>query len=252
MKKLNNQHRKRNWSARSQRSWLEQYELEDQLAKTQEMVTSCEKKLAELEKGNTSRVANATRGDSYSQLGLGDTLAEIENTKREIVAYKGHAISLKSEIAALVRPSPRRAAERRKRQAVLAKVALERVDNARLLQGALEDVHRLCDERADLTAKMVEAAAAIDLVLDGSVDREEFGVLLASLPPYNVADETQKWADWFLIGKKNQQTKTKRYRIYLTTLTLPETLVSPQVYRAGAAIYLTEKEASRLSQRIIS
>jgi len=104
----------------------------------------------------------------------------------------------------------------------------------------------LLEERAELTAKILTAAEAVDLTVGGDkLDAERFNQLLASLPE-EVTATSERWYGWFI----GDQGGMKSYAVVVDELTLPESLARANSYRFGDKVELTDQEASELLRDI--
>jgi len=233
------------YSLRSQRNLGREAELRGDLAKCEARIGYSERKIAELEADKARQLKASLRGGGGGGQWLGRTLEELEGKNREAVAYREQRDHIQTEIANLA-PGPAQAAERAQRQNHLAQLATDRLKKDELAEGALKGLRRLLEERAELTAKMLKAAEAIDLTIgEDRLDSRRFEELLVSLPEDLLAG-SNRWHVWF-IGK---QQGLKPYVVVVEKLTLPESLARANFYRFGEKVELTDEEARNLLHEI--
>jgi hypothetical protein len=233
----------KSWSIRSQQSWVKQHELEEKLTKCRSLISSCERDIAEAKKGSERQVGQVVGGSGPATVILGEHLAELEDKKRKLAAYKEHAVSLQRETHALTHPRPSLLAHRRKQQTLLAGLAAERLVKDRLAERALRSLRSLLEERARLSATMQEVARTIEFTGEpDGFDEQRFDALLNSLPN-GLAAESEKWISWFL----GEEPTEESYTVTQEVLLFPETLASAHFYRYGDRLELTEAQAGKLA-----
>jgi hypothetical protein len=173
---------------------------------------------------------------------LSRNLAQLEDRKAQLAAYKKHSASLQSKIDALAHPAPLQVAEREQEQSRLADLARKHLENDRLADAALQDLRQLLEKRAGLTASMVLTASAVELTIgEDALDEGRFKSLLDLLPA-ELAATSERWVDWILGTEGNKQC----YVVRAKTLVLPETVASNHLYRTGDRIDLTEEQTRKL------
>jgi hypothetical protein len=161
-----------------------------------------------------------------------------------IAAFKAQAIKLQAQIDALV-PTPAQAAERAERQNILAGQVRVRLEIDRALDGVLQRVREILRERAAVTAKMREAATALEFASGLNLDDARFESLLRALPE-EMARDSAKWVTWFLGSEEGRSP----YIQHWGDVTLPETLASNNAFRTGELVEVTKEEQAQL-ERII-
>jgi hypothetical protein len=229
------------WSPRSQRNWLAQRKLEQERKRCEDLIHYCERKIAELEKSKEGQLKAQIQRRAGSGQFLGRTLTELAEKNAELAAYKERRSLIQSQIEALASPNPQQIADRAERQNYLAKLAAERLEKDRLVGGAIKGLRGLLEERAELTAKMLAAAEAVDLTVGGDkLDAERFKELLAS--PEEVTATSERWYAWFI----GDQGGMKSYAVVVDELTLPESLARANSYGFGDKVELTDEEARDL------
>ena len=235
------------FSPRSQRSLIYEKGLRDKLAKCDAHIGSLERKIREGEESKARQLKCVVEGRTRNAHVLPLRLRALEDFNLEVAAFREQRTQIQSEIAALA-PTPASAAERAERQRHLARIAAERLEKDRLAEGALKGLRRLLEERAQLTAKMAEAAQAADFTAsDDNLDARRFEELLASLPG-GLAAESECWLAWFT-GKEEG---LKPYAVVVDQAGSlePESLASAGFYIFGEMVRLTDQEASKLLRAI--
>jgi len=231
------------YSSRSQRSLLEEDRLRGNLEKIDGLIRHTERKIADLEKDKARTLAQIPTG-KVNQTFLSFTLEALEDNGRKLAAYKEERASAEKVIANLA-PSPAQAAERAERQNYLANLAAERLQKDRLVEGALNGFRRLLKERAELTAKMLKAAEAVDFTVgDDGLDGRRFDDLLGLLPG-QLAASSERWAQWVLAKGES----LKSYIVRDEVLTIPETLAHHGVLRFGDRVDLNEDQVRDLLRK---
>ena len=235
------------FSPRSQRVLIFEKGLRAKLAKCEARIGYLERKIREGEQTKTRQMKCVVEGKTQNTQYLGDMLRALEDSNREVSAFREQRTQIQSEIAALA-PTPASAAERSERQRYLARLAAERLEKDRLAEGALKGLRRLLEERAQLTAKMADAAQAADfMIADDNLDAQRFDELLASLPE-GVAAESERWLAWFT-GKEEG---LKSYAVVVDQAERlePETLACAGFHGFGETVQLTDREASQLLRAV--
>ena len=229
------------YSSRSQRSWLAQRKLEQDRKRCQALIGHCDRKISELEKTKDAQLRHRIEGRGSEIFPLGTVLAELQQNKTERAAFEERKGQLQAEIEALASPSPQQTAERTDRQNHLAKVVAARLEKDRQVEGALNQLRQLLEQRADLSVKVVEAAFGVELTVNGDALDEERFKLLANFLPAELAATSERWAKWFL-----GQEKTKSYVVVVPELVVAETLARAGSYGFGDEVQLTDAEATEL------
>ncbi|MGH9433745.1 MAG: hypothetical protein ACRD3T_19625 [Terriglobia bacterium] len=184
--------RRKGYSLRSQSSWRKQWSLEEQAKRIALLVKICEENIVKHQKAVADMTAAAARSPSFYPFRLDEALRELEEEKRKLPVYKKQLASFQSEIAALVKPTHAKAAERVKHQAQLCKLASQRLDQDRLIGRMVTKLRRLLEQRQDLTSDMHAAASAIELETGSdNLDEKRFDAL-DSLPA-DMVSETERW-----------------------------------------------------------
>ena len=170
------------WSARSQRSYLEEHRLRQELLNCESGIASSEQKVKELEKMKAQQL-NRTFANSvgYSIAALPSTVAALEDEKRCLSAFQEHRASLQSQIHDHVEVTPSEEEARTAQQERFAAMAAERLERDRKIDSAVAALRAMLQERAKLSARMAEACSAIELDFNDYVS-ERFDSLLACLP----------------------------------------------------------------------
>jgi hypothetical protein len=229
------------YGARSQQSWLRQREFERNLEKCESLIRYCEGRIGELERSKRAQLKAQIEGQDTAPF-LGRTLTDLAEKTAELAAYKERRALIQSQIEALVNLSPQEAAERTERQNFLAHLVGERLEKDLLVGGAIKGLRGLLEERAELTAKVVAAASAVELTVNGDgLDDQRFKLLADSLPG-ELAATSERWVAWFV----GDQERMKSYAVVANELTLPESLARANSYGFGDTVELTDDQASDL------
>jgi len=229
------------WSVRSQRSYLEEHRLRQELANCESGIAASERKVKELEKQKAACL-NRTFADSpgYSIANLPSTVAALEDEKRCLSAFEEHRASLLSQIHDHVEVTPSEEEARTAQQERFAAMAAERLERDRKIDSAVAALSGMLQERAKLSARMAEACSAIELDFNDYVS-ERFDSLLAS-PPDGLAEASEAWT----ARQFGERGRAKPYIVRDDCLLVPETLAHSGVYRFGETILLTDAEAAEL------
>lgn len=223
-------------SPRSQRSLKQQFGLEDEIGKLGNLIGQEEKRVREGEVNRTRQLGLVTGGQYIYQRNLSATLLEVEDAKRKISAYQQRISVLESEIKGL-QPSASQAAERRRKQTQLARLATLREQQDAAIDSAIEGLRELLEARGARTRAMLELANEIDFEVTDSFDSERFERLLASLPG-PMRPDSERWRVWFL----GREPDRRPVEITHAIQTFPETLVAAGYYRRGDQALLTKKQ----------
>ena len=230
------------WSPRSQRSILKQLELEAAREKVRNLVTFGEKKIAEGKKTSIRQADTVAGGGSYAiNQSLARTLEDITIREREVALYRGREQSLQAEIDALT-PTAAQAAERAWHQSDLAGLAVKRFEKDRQAELALVKLRKILEERATLTAKMLEIARMVDFAPSADFDAGRFVALRQSLPD-DLLVQSHAWLNGFLGQESEKEPCTIGSRLSV----IPETLADSGVFRPGTYANLSKKQAKQLS-----
>ena len=230
------------YSPRSQRSWLTQRKLEQDRERCQALIGHCDRKISDVEKIKESQLRHRLEGRGSEIFPLGTVLAELQQNKAERAAFEERKGQLESQIQLVINLSPQQVAERTDRQNSLANLAADRLQKDRLVGGALKGLRGLLEERAELTAKLVAAASAVELTVNGDgLDEQRFKLLADSLPA-ELAATSERWHAWFT----GDQEGMKSYAVVVNELTLRESLARANSYVFGDKVELTDEEASEL------
>ncbi len=235
--------KRKRWSARSQRSFLQQRELETQGEKCQWLIRFTKEKIAKLEQGKERQLKGSLGDDQWSAIALESTLRGLEDENRNLAAYEERLTLLRSETAKLVGSTRSQARKRAKAQDSLALLVRGRLEKDGLVERAIERLRALLQERAKLTAKIAQGAAAIDLTIDPGrgLDARRFDELLELLP-VGMAVASARWARWFLGEEKGGRPDV----VSADYLVVPETLASPGFYRRGDKITVSQEQVRSL------
>lgn len=229
------------WSPRSQKSMLRQLELEAAQEKCRDQIAFAEKRIAQQEEVAERQAATVAEGGSYAiRQALNQTLTDIEERKREVLAFRKREKSLQAEINALAL-SPAQAAQRAKLQSALAAEVIERFAKDEAIDALLQKLRKALQERAALTTKIVQTALMLDFAAISDFDAARFAALLDSLPA-ELESQSRAWVNWFL----GQEDKKEPYSIGSKSAILAETLACSNVWRAGECVFLTKEEAANL------
>jgi len=229
------------WSARSQRSYLEEHRLRQELANCESGIAASERKVEELEKLKAAQL-NRTFAESpgYSIAHLPSTVAALEDEKRCLSAFQEHRASHLSQIHDHVEVTPTEEEARTAQQERVAAMVAERLERDRKIDSAVAALKTMLQERAKLSARMAEACSAIELDFNDYVS-ERFDSLLASLPD-GLAEASEAWK----ARQFGERVRAKPYIVRDDCLVVPETLAHSGVYRFGETILLTDAEAGEL------
>ena len=230
------------WSARSQRSLLREAELRRGLASIDAAIIYTENQIAEEERVCSEMAQpSVSNGDYFLHPALQQRMSELRNSRDYLALCKEQRAKLQAEIDALY-PNEKQAEARLENQQRLLQLVSERLERDRETAGFVKHLHRVLAARAELTTKIADACAAIELVLvEDGLDARRFDELLAALPADLLA-ASQRWEAVFT-GK---QEGLKTYIVRAERIVLPETLASNGVFRFGELVELTEAQASEL------
>jgi hypothetical protein len=216
-------------------------DLEGLREKVRSQIVFCERRIGEGKKVAEQQRKTAAGGSYVIQQALSATLADIEERERLVKVYKDEEKSLSVEIEALAHPTPAQAAQRRKHQAALAALAVERLRKDVAIDSVLQHLRKLLQGRATLTGKMQEVAGLLDFAATVDLDAARFAALLDALPA-GVLAQSHDWLNTFF-GQENDK---QCYSIGRTGCTLPETLADAGIYRSGAVAFLGKQRAKFL------
>ena len=229
------------WSPRSQKSMLRQLELERAQEKCRNQIAFAEKRIAQQKETAERQTATVAEGNSYAiRQALNQTLADIEEREREVLAFRKREEKLQAEIKALAL-TPAQAAQRAKLQSALAAEVIERFAKDEAIGALLKKLRKALQERAALTTKIVQTALTLDFAATADFDAARFAALLESLPN-DLEPQSLAWVNWFL----GQADKREPHTISDRPVVLAETLASPGVWRPGECAFLTQQEAAKL------
>ena len=234
------------YSSRSQRSCLVERDLKRDIARCEALIGHCDKKIRECEETKDAQLRHRIEGRGTEIFPLGATLTELEENKAERAAFEERKGLIQSQIELLINLSPQQAAERTDRQNHLAKVVAARLEKDRQVEGALKQLRQVLDQRADLSAKVTEAASAVELTVTGDGLDEERFKLLADLLPAELAATSERWHAWFTGDQKGM----KSYAVVAADLVVPETLARAGSYVFGDQLELGDEEAGELGREI--
>jgi hypothetical protein len=216
-------------------------ELEGTREKVRSQIVFCERRIAEGKKTAETQRKTAAAGSYAIQRALSATLADVEERERLLGAYKGEEKALSIEIEALAHPTPAQAAQRRKHQATLAALAVERRSKDAVIDSVLQHLRKLLQGRAALTGKMMEVAALLDFAPSIDLDAARFATLLGAVPAELLA-QGDDWLNTFF----GQESDKQCYSIGRAGCRLPDTLADAGVYRSGEVAFLGKQRAKFL------
>lgn len=225
------------WSTRSRHSFEEQHTLQQEIAHLDLSVRNVEKNISELEKMKARKLKMRNRPF------FADTLRELEDENRVLAAYKKQRAEFQSASDKLGQVDARALKARQEQQARFAALISERLERDRKAEILLQNLQAVLAERAEVTAKMAECAAALDLTIDSdadTVDTRRFDELRSALPA-ELAVSSERWAGWF-----TGTSGLKPYIVRDARLVVRETLKSAGVYYFGETVELTDEEAREL------
>jgi hypothetical protein len=220
---------------------LRQLELDAALEKCRNQIVFAEKRIREEKETADRQTAMVTEGASFAiRQALNKTLSGIEERERELAAFRKREKSLQVEINALAL-SPAQAAIRAKSQSELAALVTERFAKDAVLESTLQKLRKALQERALLTAKIIDIAGRLEFAATADFDAGRFAALLDSLPA-ELAAGSHDWVNWFF----GQESEKESYTIGGKVTILPETLADSGVYRPGQTVLLSKERAKLL------
>ena len=226
------------WSPRSQRSLVDQWQLEKQVKNCEQIILYCMEGINELEKQKAWQLGKAGRQQDFSGFYLPATLNALEEKRRELRIYEEHKTSIQSAIEKSKVPDE----ERAKKQPVLAELASKRLEKDCQMDCALKELRRLLEERAEFTAQMLQVAREIDLTLSEDMFDETRFERFFSLLPIDLAVVSEHWLARFFGDPEDRE----KYIVQDEIIVLPETLANAGAYRCGDSIKLTKEQAKEL------
>lgn len=230
------------YSVCSQRNLLRRDELRAKLADLNRKVDDLDKQIAAEEKEKERLAAHLSEeGSAWIQTQFNQAIERITQKSEMRRIFNERHSKTQAELEALA-PNPEKQKARAERQEELARLASDRLASDRRAHSLLKDLRSLLAERMELTAKMQECLADIDLTLgrDG-LDAARFDDLLAALP-VELADASENWCAWWLGKQKGM----KCYIVRDDRLVLPENLASHGVFYFSDPVKLTEEQANEL------
>jgi len=220
---------------------LRQLELEAAQEKCRNQIAFAEKRIAQQKEVAERQTATVADNNNFNiRQALNQTLADIEEREREVLAFRKREAALQSEMRALAL-GPARAAQRAKLQSALAAEIIERFAKDAAIDGLLQKLRKTLQERATLTTKIVQTALTLDFAATTDFDAARFAALLDSLPA-ELEPQSRAWVNRFL----GQTDKKEPHTIGSKSVVLTETLASPGVFRPGECVFLTQEEAAKL------
>ena len=188
----------RKFTPYSQKTLIQLASLRAELERCLAMIFYHEKELERAGAIADHQVKSAVGGSGLGDYRLPQVLTQLEGFKLQLAAYKKHADGLREKINALENPTPAEKSKRAETQALLAKLAVQRVGKDASIQQVVEQLQNLLFERAKLTTAMVEAATEIGFTRrDDGFDEARFNNLGAALPP-DLVKASERWAEEFL------------------------------------------------------
>jgi hypothetical protein len=228
-------------SSESQKLKLRRSELMAAQKKCRDQIAFIEKRIAAAQQTVEQQTGTVADGGSFAiRQALNRNLAEIEERQRELAAFRKRKKTLQAEIDCLAL-TPAQAARRAKDQAALASVLTERHGKDLAVNGLLERVRKVLEDRAQLSVRVLELAARLDFAASADFDTGRFEALSASLPQ-NLISQSREWLNWFFGQEKGRVP----YTVGSTTVVLPETLASANVFRPGETAYLTPAQIAAI------
>jgi hypothetical protein len=218
---------------------LRKRELEVEREKCRVQIAFAERRIGEQKAVAERQTETALKGNPTIRQMLNKTLADIEERKRELGAFRTREAALTAQIDALEHPSAKEAQDRAKHQAALAALAVERGAKDAAIDSVLQRLRQRLEERSALTAKMEELALLIDLSADLDVGR--YATLEASLP-VDVFAQSREWGSRFFGTEGDKEP----YTVGRGGAVLPETLNDCGVYRPGENVLLSKERAKLL------
>jgi hypothetical protein len=231
-------------SPRSQRSLIAEDNLRRDLGKIDDLIGLTQRQIAELEKAKARQMGMLAKVRGVDQVYLSHLLADLEDKRRKLAAYKEQRAFDENTITQLA-PTPASITERAERQQYLAGLAIERLGKDTRVNDLISSLRKALRERAELTATMKESAATLDFTSkDDFLDAQRFDELLALLPEGLLA-RSERWAGWFLGKQKDAKSYIVRDRL----LVIPESLATHGIYRFGDRVELREEEAQEFLRK---
>ena len=220
---------------------LRQLELEAAQEKCRNQIAFAEKRIAQEKETAERQTATVADGNNFNiRQALNKTLADIEEREREVAAFRKREKALQEEINALAL-SPAQAVQRAKQQGELAALVMERFTKDAAIDAALQKFRTALQERAALTAQMIELAGRLEFAATADFDAGRFAALLDLLPA-DLASQSLDWVNWFF----GQKCEKESFTIGAKVVVLPETLASAGVFRPGECAFLTKEDAAKL------
>lgn len=236
----------KSFSARSQRSLVEQLELTAALERCEAMARITKEHLRQDERLVEFQTNIVVTGIGTPDCHLPDQLARTENRRKQLQAFEDHGAALQSKITSLRELIEAQTAERRERQFRLARLANLRLKIVREIDARLEGLRSLLGEYSELTCDMRQEADGIQLTCpDDYFDEARFVALKAVLPA-DLAKRSGEWVHWFF-GAPPEGTG---WVVNAKIVTLPETLAAANVFVKGQRIVLTEDKVKSLGKAV--
>lgn len=231
------------WAARSQASFLREWDLRASLDKCTGLLRYNQRALESAQQETERRTKAAVLGSDAAAGMLPQSIGEAEDRKSRIAIFEAQRANVQAQIDTLVNVSPSEAKQRAEQQSALAQLAIARLELDRSLALTVESLRMLLAKRLELTGKMYGLGRTIDFTwaFDG-IDKDRFQALENALPD-NLLGQSEKWVGWFL----GEGQETESYTILDETLTLAETLANANVFRRGERIELTAEQLQEVS-----
>lgn len=224
------------FSARSQASKREQWNLEAQLRHTEQYALLGREKVAKLTDLISGGIASAGKGTPIHPMRIPELTAERQSEKQTLAGYNGRIKVLKRRIEEIAKTP----AGRTKHQRAACEAAATRLDLDRRIAAAVADLAALLRKREGLTVSLRSSAAAAEMsVFADEPDQQRFDDLRAALPS-DLAEQSELWALWF----SGADESLKTYRVQEQGFTLGETLASNHCYGFRELVKLPERIAA--------
>ena len=229
-------------SLRSQKSLKRQYDLEDQIVKFEKLIAFEQGKLKDAEVNRLRQAKQVAGGQGLYMRALEDSIAELEQRKQKISAFRETVAGFRAEIEAL-QPSAAQKAERARKQAELTRLADERMEAVSSIDAAIHVLRQRLSIHAKLTEGMVKLAGEIDFS-GGNFDSARFDALASALP-VAMQGESGRW----LIAFVGEEADRHPYKVRGESIViLAETLVAANIFRQGETGLVTEKQRAELDK----
>lgn len=234
------------WSARSQRDSLELVRCRAHIERIDIWIKILRKNVDDLESRKAQYVSQVAAGNGSSDLMLAGLIDDLRSKRERLQAYEDSKAELQARIRVLQEPSEDRKRERRERQLRIARLAEQRAKVDGEVAAALEGAVKLLNERAELTRSMRQECEAIGFAfVEDHLDEARFEELGKHLPA-DLAQHSREWLDWFF-GKQSNDMVCK---VTSESVSIAETLASPNVYLKGETVRMKHEDYKRLRSAV--